>query len=59
MYNLSDDQTEYQIRDRYLFCRYLKLTPEGRVPHAKTTWLSRGQLVQRGLTEPLLAAFSR
>ena len=23
-YNLSDDQTEYQIRDRYSFCRFLR-----------------------------------
>ena len=58
MYNLSDDQTEYQIRDRYSFCRFLGLTPEGRVPDAKTVWLFREQLVQRGLIEPLFAAFS-
>ena len=45
MYNLSDDQTEYQIRDRYSFCRFLGLTPEGRVPDAKTVWLFREQLV--------------
>ena len=58
MYNLSDDQTEYQIRDRYSFCRFLGLTPEGRIPDAKTVWLFREQLVQRGLIEPLFAAFS-
>ena len=27
LYNLSDDQTEYQIRDRYSFCRFLGLSP--------------------------------
>ena len=58
MYNLSDDQTEYQIRDRYSFCRFLGLTPEGRVPDAKTIWLFREQLVRRGLIEPLFGAFS-
>ena len=58
MYNLSDDQTEYQIRDRYSFCRFLGLTPEGRVPDAKTVWLFREQLVRRELIEPLFAAFS-
>lgn len=58
MYNLGDDQTEYQIRDRYTFCRFLGLTPEGRVPDAKTIWLFREQLVQRGLIESLFEAFS-
>jgi IS5 family transposase len=35
-YNLSDDQTEFLIRDRYSFCRFLGLSLEGRVPDAKT-----------------------
>ncbi len=38
-YHLSDDQTEFQIRDRYSFCRFLGLTPEGRVPDVKTIWV--------------------
>ena len=59
MYNLGDDQTEYQIRDRYSFCRFLGLSPEGRVPDAKTIWLFREQLVERGLIEPLFAEFSQ
>jgi len=59
MYNLGDDQTEYQIRDRYSFCRFLGLTPEGRVPDAKTIWLFREQLVERGLIEPLFGEFSQ
>ena len=58
MYNLGDDQTEYQIRDRYSFCRFLGLTPEGRVPDAKTIWLFREQLVRRELIESLFAGFS-
>jgi hypothetical protein len=33
-YNLSDDQTEFQIRDRYSFCRFLGLSPEGRADSA-------------------------
>ena len=36
LYNLSDDQTEHQIRDRYSFSRFLDLTPEDVVPDAKT-----------------------
>ncbi len=52
-YNLSDDQTEYQIRDRYSFCRFLGVDPEGRVPDAKTIWLYRERLKEKGLVEKL------
>jgi len=38
LYNLGDDQTEYQIRDRYSFSRFLDLIPEDEVPDAKTLW---------------------
>jgi IS5 family transposase len=53
LYNLSDDQTEYQIRDRYSFSHFLGLDPEDPVPDAKTIWLYREQLKQRGLLEGL------
>lgn len=52
-YNLSDDQTEFQIRDRYSFCRFLGLSPEGRVPDAKTIWVFRERLKQLALTDRL------
>ena len=32
LYNLSDDQIEYQVRDRLSFMRFLGLGLEGRVP---------------------------
>ena len=32
LYNLSDDQTEYQVRDRLSFQRFLGLSPEATVP---------------------------
>lgn len=28
LYNLSGEQIEYQIRDRYSFCRFLDLSPD-------------------------------
>lgn len=55
LYNLADDQTEYQIRDRYSFCRFFGLTPEGRVPDAKTIWLFRERLKTLELVEELFA----
>ncbi len=32
LYNLADGQTEFQIRDRFTFMRFLGLTPERRIP---------------------------
>lgn len=54
-YGLGDDQTEYQIRDRYSFCRFLDLTPEGKVPDAKTIWLFREALKEADLIDGLFA----
>jgi IS5 family transposase len=48
LYTLSDDQTEYQIRDRLSFMRFLGLALEDRVADAKTVWLYREQLTQAG-----------
>lgn len=54
-YNLSDDQTEFQIRDRYSFCRFLGLTPEGKVPDAKTVWVYRERLKELDLVDKLFS----
>jgi IS5 family transposase len=53
LYNLSDDQTEYQIRDRISFMRFLGLGLGDRVPDAKTIWLFRNQLAERKLMKKL------
>ena len=57
LYNLSDDAVEYQIRDRYSFCRFLDLTAEGNIPDAKTIWLFREQLVKAELVMKLFNDF--
>ena len=51
LYNLSDDQIEYQVRDRLSFMRFLGLGLEDRVPDAKTVWLYREALAQAGMVE--------
>lgn len=56
LYNLSDDQTEYQIRDRYSFGRFLGLSPEDAVPDAKTIWVHRERLKEAGVLEALFEA---
>ena len=48
LYNLSDDQIEYQVRDRLSFMRFLGLGLEDRVPDAKAVWLYREGLAQAG-----------
>ena len=57
LYNLSDDQVEYQMRDRLSFVRFLGLALEDKVPDAKTVWLYREQLSQAGVIEALFNDF--
>lgn len=59
LYNLSDDQTEFQIRDRFSFLRFLGLTPESRIPDAKTIWLFRERLKELALVDKLFERFDR
>ena len=39
---LADEQTEFQIRDRLSFMRFLGLNLHGRMPDARTIWLFSG-----------------
>ena len=41
LHNLSEEQTEYLIRDRISFMRFLDLELEDAVPDATTLWLFR------------------
>ena len=59
LYTLSDDQTEYQIKDRLSFMRFLDLSLCQSVPDAKTIWLYRERLAQKGLIEKLFATFDK
>ena len=59
LYNLADAQTEFQIRDRFTFLRFLGLTPESRIPDEKTIWLFRESVKARGLYDKLFATFTR
>lgn len=57
LYTLSDDQTEYQLKDRLSFMRFVGLALHDPVPDAKTIWLYREQLAQGGAAEKLFAQF--
>src|SRR5689334_25209928 len=41
LYTLSDDQTEYQLRERLSFMHFAELALHNPVPDAKTLWLFR------------------
>ena len=57
LYNLSDDQTEFQIRDRLSFMRFLGLGLHDRVPDGKTVWLFSELLVRAKAVEGLFDRF--
>lgn len=57
LYNLPDDQIEYQIRDRLSFMRFLDPGIEDRVPDAKTVWLYREKLARAGKVKTLFDRF--
>jgi IS5 family transposase len=59
LYNLSDDQLEFQIRDRLSFMRFLGLNLGDRVPDAKTIWLFREELTEAGLIKKLFEQFDK
>lgn len=59
LYNLSDEQLEYQVKDRLSFMRFLGLGLNDRVPDATTIWLFRERLVNKGLMDKLFTRFSR
>lgn len=59
IYNLSDDQTEFQINDRMSFMRFLGLGLGDRVPDAKTIWLFKDNLSRTGKMKDLFVCFDR
>lgn len=57
LYSLSDEATEFQIKDRLSFQRFLGLGLDGTVPDATTVWLFRERLVQAKAIDRLFARF--
>ena len=57
LYNLSDDQTEYQIRDRASFQRFLGLEIDDGSPDAKMIWLFKERIKELGLERDLFFQF--
>jgi IS5 family transposase len=59
LHNLSDEQAEYQVRDRLSFTRFLRLGIEDGIPDATTLWLFREKLAKASLIEKLFERFDQ
>ena len=57
LYGLSDEQAEFQLRDRLSFMRFVGLELHEPVPDAKTIWLYREQLKRAGAIDTLFRHF--
>lgn len=57
LYNLSDQELEFQIRDRLTFSRFLGLLDGRKVPDANTFWDFRESLIKHDLLKTLFELF--
>ncbi len=57
LYNLSDEQAEFQINDRMSFRRFLTLSLRDNVPDARTIWKFRDELKEANVIEDLFILF--
>ncbi len=58
LYNVADDQMEYQINDRLSWKRFLGLSLSDKAPDAKTIWLFRETLTNGMIYDQLFALFN-
>jgi len=59
LYNLSDEQTEFQITDRLSFTRFLGLKLGSKIPDFSTVWRFREALSKAGAVKGLFDRFTR
>ncbi len=58
LYNLSDEQTEYQLRDRLSFLRFAKLGLGENIPDSRTIWLYSEKLAKADGARTLFEALN-
>ena len=59
LYNLSDDESEFMIRDRLSFMRFLGLGVNDPVPDATTIWLFREHLTEARAMDKRFTLFDK
>jgi IS5 family transposase len=57
--NLADDKAEMMIKDRLTYQRFLGLSLEDDVPDAKSIWLFRQHLAEKGTADELFDLFEQ
>lgn len=57
-YNISDENTEYQILDRLSFRNFLTLSSGDKIPDARSIWLFKDKLSKKNVTEQLFEQFN-
>jgi transposase len=57
-YNISDENTEYQILDRLSFRDFLGLSSGDKIPDARSIWLFKDKLAKKNITEQLFEQFN-
>ena len=58
LYNLSDEQMEFQLNDRRTFTRFVGLEAGNSIPDAKTIWLFRDTLTKSGKIDKIFDKFN-
>lgn len=59
LYNLSDEQMEFQLLDRLSFQRFVGLRQSSQVPDRTTIWTFKERLIKAGATERIFEAVKR
>lgn len=59
LYDLSDEQIEYQITDRHSFRRFLGIDYNDAIPDQNTIWVYRESLTKAGIIDTLFTSFNQ
>jgi IS5 family transposase len=59
MFNLSDEQMEFQLLDRLSFQRFVGLRDSSQIPDRTTIWTFKERLIEAGASESIFEAVNR
>jgi len=59
LFNLSDEQMEFQLLDRLSFQRFVGLRSSSQIPDRTTIWAFKERLIQAGASESIFDAVNR
>jgi IS5 family transposase len=59
LFNLSDEQMEFQLLDRLSFQRFTRLVDTSQIPDRTTIWTFKERLIQAGASQSVFSAVNR